>query len=134
MQSGAYRALPSWRVNIPKAHGGTRPLGIAAIEDKIVQKAVAEWILTPIYEAEFLGFSRRFVPGRGAHDELDVLAYGITKRKVNWVVDADIRAFFDRKYRPSYEVIGLFHQNMAIFLISAKFWFPRFQQGFIFLN
>ena len=96
VQSGAYRALPSRRVNIPKADGGTRPLGIAAIEDKIVQKAVVELILTPIYEAEFLGFSHGFRPGRSAHDALDVLAYGIDKRKVNWIVDADIREFFDR--------------------------------------
>ena len=85
VQSGAYRALLSRRVIAPKADGGTRPLGIAAIEDKIVQKVV-ELILTPIYEAEFLGFSHGFRPGRSAHDALDVLAYGITKRKVNWVV------------------------------------------------
>ena len=96
VQSGAYRALPSRRVTIPKVDGGTRPLGIAAMEDKMVQKAVVELILTPIYEAEFLGFSHGFRPGRGAHDALDVLAYGITMRKVNWIVDADIRAFFDR--------------------------------------
>ena len=96
VHSGAYRALPSRRVNIPKADGSTRPLGIAALEDKIVQKAVVELILTPIYEAEFLGFSHGFRPGRSAHDALDVLAYGITERKVNWIVDADIRTFFDR--------------------------------------
>ena len=82
-------------MNIPKPDGGTRPLGVAAIEDKIVQKAVAEIILTPIYEAEFLGFSYGFRPGRGAHDALDALAVGITQRKVNWVVDCDIRKFFD---------------------------------------
>lgn len=96
VHSGAYRALPSRRVNIPKADGGTRPLGIAALEDKIIQKAVVEVILTPIYEAEFLGFSHGFRPGRSAHDALDILAYGIEKRKVNWIADADIRAFFDR--------------------------------------
>ena len=82
-------------MNIPKPDGGTRPLGIAAIEDKIVQKAVAEIILTPIYEAEFLGFSYGFRPGRGAHDALDALAVGITRRKISWVVDCDIRKFFD---------------------------------------
>ena len=92
---GAYRATPSRRVNIPKPDGGTRPLGVAAIEDKIVQKAVAEIILTPIYEAEFLGFSYGFRPGRGAHNALDALAVGIEKRKINWIVDADIRGFFD---------------------------------------
>ncbi len=95
VHSGAYRARPSRRVNIPKPDGGTRPLGVAAIEDKIVQKAVAEIILTPIYEAEFLGFSYGFRPGRGAHDALDALAVGIQRRKINWVVDVDVRAFFD---------------------------------------
>ena len=95
VHSGAYRATPSRRVNIPKPDGGTRPLGVAAIEDKIVQKAVAEIILTPIYEAEFLGFSYGFRPGRGAHDALDALAVGIKQRKTNWVVDCDIRRFFD---------------------------------------
>jgi len=95
VHSGAYRAMPSRRVNIPKPDGGTRPLGVAAIEDKIVQKAVTETILTPIYEAEFLGFSYGFRPGRGAHDALDALAAGIKRRKINWVVDCDIRAFFD---------------------------------------
>ena len=95
VHSGAYRAMPSRRVDIPKPDGGTRPLGVAALEDKIVQKAVAEIILTPIYEAEFLGFSYGFRPGRGAHNALDALAVGITRRKVNWVVDCDIRAFFD---------------------------------------
>ena len=83
VHSGAYRAMPSRRVNIPKPDGGTRPLGVAAIEDKIVQKAVAEIILTPIYEAEFLGFSYGFRPGRGAHDALDALAAGIKRRKIN---------------------------------------------------
>ena len=95
VHSGAYRATPSRRVNIPKPDGGTRPLGVAALEDKIVQKAVTEIILTPIYEAEFLGFSYGFRPGRGAHHALDALAVGLTKRKINWVVDCDIRAFFD---------------------------------------
>ena len=75
--------------------GGTRPLGVAALEDKIVQKAVTEIILTPIYEPVFLGFSYGFRPGRGAHDALDALAVAIDRRKVNWVVDCDIRKFFD---------------------------------------
>ena len=99
VHSGAYRALPSRRVEIPKPDGGTRPLGIAALEDKIVQKAVVDVILTPIYEPEFLGFSYGFRPGRGAHNALDALAFGIERRKVNWIIDADLRAFFDRLSR-----------------------------------
>ena len=99
VHSGAYRATPSRRVNIPKPDGGTRPLGVAAIEDKIVQKAVAETVLTPIYEAEFLGFSYGFRPGRGAHDALDALVVGIERRKINWITDADIRGFFDNVSR-----------------------------------
>ena len=95
VQTGAYRAPPVRRVEIPKPDGGTRPLGVAALEDKIVQKAVTEIILTPIYEPAFLGFSYGFRPGRGAHDALDALAVAIDQRKVNWVVDCDIRAFFD---------------------------------------
>src|SRR5882762_10447820 len=94
VQTGAYRALPSRRTYIPKADGRQRPLGIAALEDKIVQAAVVA-ILTPIYEAEFLGFSYGFRPGRGQHDALDALAYGIKGRNVRWILDADIRAFFD---------------------------------------
>ena len=95
VHSGAYRATPSRRVNIPKPDGGTRPLGVPAIEDKIVQKVVAETILTPIYEAEFLGFSYGFRRGRGAHDALDALAVGLERRKIHWVADCDIRAFLD---------------------------------------
>ena len=91
---GAYRALPSRRVFIPKADGKLRPLGIAAIEDKIVQAAVVA-ILTPIYEAQFLGFSYGFRPGRGQHDALDALTVGIKTRNINWVLDADIAKFFD---------------------------------------
>jgi RNA-directed DNA polymerase len=91
---GAYRALPSRRVYIPKADGKQRPLGIAAIEDKIVQAAVV-MILTPIYEAEFLGFSYGFRPRRGQHDALDALAFGIKGRYIWWILDADIQRFFD---------------------------------------
>src|SRR5215468_6673684 len=95
VHSGAYRALPSRRVYIPKADGKQRPLGIAALEDKIVQAAVVA-ILTPIYEAEFLGFSYGFRPRRNQHQALDALAFGIGKRRINWILDADIQSFLDR--------------------------------------
>ena len=95
VHTGAYRATPSRRVNIPKPDGGMRPLGIAALEDKIVQKAVVDTILTPIYESEFLGFSYGFRPGRGAHNALDAQAVGIERRKINWILDADVSKYFD---------------------------------------
>ena len=93
VHSGAYRASPSQRVFIPKPDGRQRPLGIATLEDKIVQRAVVE-VLNAIYEEDFLGFSYGFRPGRGPHDALDALATGITRKKVNWVLDADISDFF----------------------------------------
>ena len=93
VHSGAYRASPSRRAYIPKADGRLRPLGIATLEDKILQRAVVE-VLSAIYEEDFCGFSYGFRPGRSPHDALDALSVGIDRKKVNWVLDADIRDFF----------------------------------------
>ena len=94
VQSGRYQAKPSKRVWIPKPDGRQRPIGIAALEDKIVQQ-VTVWVLNQIYEQDFLGFSYGFRPGRNQHNALDAIWVGITRRKISWVLDADIRSFFD---------------------------------------
>lgn len=93
LKKGAYRAKPVRRVYIPKPDGQLRPLGVPSLEDKIVQKTMVK-VLNAIYETDFLGFSYGFRPGRKPHDALDALYVGFMKRKVNWVLDADIRDFF----------------------------------------
>jgi RNA-directed DNA polymerase len=95
---GAYQAQPSRRTYIPKTDGRQRPIGIASLEDKIVQQGVVS-ILNQIYEEDFRGFSYGFRPGRSQHQALDALSVGITRKKVNWVLDADIRGFFDNLSR-----------------------------------
>jgi group II intron reverse transcriptase/maturase len=94
LQRGAYRAKPVRRVLIPKADGRQRPLGVTTLEDKLVQRALVT-VLNCIYETDFLGFSYGFRPGRSPHNALDALCVGIQRKKVSWVLDADIRGFFD---------------------------------------
>jgi group II intron reverse transcriptase/maturase len=94
VQSGRFRAKPSKRAWIPKPDGRQRPIGIAALEDKIVQQAVV-WVLNQVYEVDFLGFSYGFRPDRSQHNALDAIWVGIIQRKVSWVLDADIKSFFD---------------------------------------
>ena len=95
VQSGTYRALPVRRRFIPKPDGKQRPLGVTAMEDKIVQRAVVT-VLNAIYEEDFLGFSYGFRPGRSQHDAMDALCVGIRAARVNWILDADIRSYFDK--------------------------------------
>ena len=94
LKRGAYHAQPVERVYIPKLDGRPRPIGIPTLEDKIVQRATVE-VLNAIYEGDFLGFSYGFRPGRSPHNALDAVTVGIEKRSINWVLDADIRGFFD---------------------------------------
>ncbi len=94
LHRGSYRARPARRVEIPKPDGRVRPLAIAALEDKILQRAAVE-VLSAVYEQDFLGFSYGFRPGRSAHGALDALAAAITQKKVNWVRDADLREAFE---------------------------------------
>jgi len=102
VHGGSYRAKPSLRAYIPKPDGRQRPLGIAALQDKILQRAVVE-VLNAVYEPDFVGFSYGFRPGRSPHDALDALATGVTRKRVNWVLDADFRKAPDNRHEEGNE-------------------------------
>lgn len=126
LHRGAYRAKPSRRVYIPKPDGRQRPLGVASLEDKIVQAATME-VLNAIYEEDFLGFSYGFRPGRSQHQALDALAVGITRKRVNWVLDADIKGYLDsRSYcSPVHETLSNNVGFWSITRIRSPLRFPR---------
>jgi len=138
VHGGSYRAKPSLRAYIPKPDGRLRPLGIAALEDKILQRAVVE-VLNAIYEQDFLGFSYGFRPGRSPHDALDALATGIARKRVNWVLDADFRDYFsslDHRWLERFvghriadrRVLRLIQRWMAVGVIEEGSW-TRVEDG-----